>query len=572
MNKLYILYVLLFTCISAFAQNELYNNGALIYVNGQSGTLKAYAPTDMPTLYINGEIQNASGTMENASGEVQVTGDFTNNATYTSTGDDVFVGNSTSVVSGTMNGTGASNNFRNLFVVKSGVTLDLNTNTNVANYVDIQSGIIRTHTSSHGADGGAYTYELFMMNTNPTEFVSASSGNTRYVEGRLKRAAVSGNTYFLPIGASPATHDGMEPVSMDVVGGNGNILGYIHPATYNYTNFIFQDIGTDPTAGSLSAYATCVPAAGPDGYMDAFPLSNDFPQEWVITNPGGGISNYNITVQPGSVLDATEDYTSVCGGTWRYLLKNGIPGGDPYSLAPGPWVPAGPGVYLSSYTGVSLSPTGNTLNSQNSFSSFRLHGPGTSGGALPVTLVSLAATPIENTFIRVNWVTASEINNKGFEVQRSTDGVNFAPIGFTDAYGDGNASHIQNYAFDDRNVVANQVYYYRLRQVDKDETSHITRIVSASLNGVNPSTITIGNFFPNPATNSSSLIVTSLKETEIRIQLFNNLSQIVTDEKIWIKPGMNTITLPLNTITEGVYQGIFTTEEGNVNRPIVVTK
>lgn len=90
MNK-NLLLILLTTTTSffSFSQKELYNNGALIYINGQSGTNKAYNPSDMPTLYVNGEVVNASGNLENATGEIQVTGDFTNNATYTTTGDEV---------------------------------------------------------------------------------------------------------------------------------------------------------------------------------------------------------------------------------------------------------------------------------------------------------------------------------------------------------------------------------------------------------------------------------------------------------------------------------------------------
>ena len=44
---------------------------------------------------------------------------------------------------------------------------------------------------------------------------------------------------------------------------------------------------------------------------------------------------------------------------------------------------------------------------------------------LPVTYTSIQANPINNEYIQVSWTTASEINNKGFEVTRSIDGFNF---------------------------------------------------------------------------------------------------------------------------------------------------
>lgn len=56
MNKLYITFLLSITSlVFVQAQNELYNNGSLIYINNQVGTLKAYSVTDMPTLYVDGE-------------------------------------------------------------------------------------------------------------------------------------------------------------------------------------------------------------------------------------------------------------------------------------------------------------------------------------------------------------------------------------------------------------------------------------------------------------------------------------------------------------------------------------
>ena len=75
-------YGLCFFVLVAFgnvtAQNELYNNGALLYINGQAGTTKIYNATDMPTLYINGSVVNNTGSLENAGGELQITNDFTN--------------------------------------------------------------------------------------------------------------------------------------------------------------------------------------------------------------------------------------------------------------------------------------------------------------------------------------------------------------------------------------------------------------------------------------------------------------------------------------------------------------
>jgi len=86
--------------------------------------------------------------------------------------------------------------------------------------------------------------------------------------------------------------------------------------------------------------------------------------------------------------------------------------------------------------------------------------PGTN--TLPVKLVSFNVNH-HNENALLTWTTSSEVNNKGFEIERSFDGKNFVVIGFVK--GAGNTNRIINYSFTDNN---NQTAYYRLKQVDFD--------------------------------------------------------------------------------------------------------
>ncbi|MBK8415820.1 MAG: hypothetical protein IPL22_15760 [Bacteroidetes bacterium] len=61
----------------------------------------------------------------------------------------------------------------------------------------------------------------------------------------------------------------------------------------------------------------------------------------------------------------------------------------------------------------------------------------------------------------MKFITASEVNNKGFEIQRSLSPPEFKNIGWVD--GHGTTSEIHEYSFDDRDVVPNNTYYYRLK-------------------------------------------------------------------------------------------------------------
>jgi hypothetical protein len=84
----------------------------------------------------------------------------------------------------------------------------------------------------------------------------------------------------------------------------------------------------------------------------------------------------------------------------------------------------------------------------------------------PVKLTSFTATAkAADAFL--NWTTASEINNKGFDVERSVDGRTFESIGFVK--GAGNSTRMLNYSLTDAKAFEKTpVMYYRLKQVDFD--------------------------------------------------------------------------------------------------------
>jgi hypothetical protein len=81
---------------------------------------------------------------------------------------------------------------------------------------------------------------------------------------------------------------------------------------------------------------------------------------------------------------------------------------------------------------------------------------------LPVTSLDLKGSLVNGNTL-LTWNTKSEINNKGFEVQKSADANTFANIGFVNGNGTTNAAH--NYYFTD-NTVTGSLNYYRLQQID----------------------------------------------------------------------------------------------------------
>ena len=201
------------------------------------------------------------------------------------------------------------------------------------------------------------------------------------------------------------------------------------------------------------------------------------------------------------------------------------------------------------------------------FSNFGAGGGASSG--LPVELVSLKADPIDNKFIRVSWTTATEINNAGFEVLRSEDGINFTNIGWVD--GAGNSSTILNYNLDDNDVVANKVYYYRLRQVDYDGQSDLTNIVSAII--TDNTVFVVSEFMPNPTEGTSSFTVLTSTNRDINLVVYNTLGQIISDSRLIAEGNKtNKFEINLSEMAAGTYYAVITTGEHTFNKKIVVSR
>ncbi len=93
--------------------------------------------------------------------------------------------------------------------------------------------------------------------------------------------------------------------------------------------------------------------------------------------------------------------------------------------------------------------------------------------SLPATLISFSGeSKAEGNVLK--WTTASETNNKGFEVENSSNGRLFQKIGFVD----GNTDSQQKLVYSFTDAVPHSLTYYRLKQIDWDGTSTYSRIIN----------------------------------------------------------------------------------------------
>ena len=118
---------------------------------------------------------------------------------------------------------------------------------------------------------------------------------------------------------------------------------------------------------------------------------------------------------------------------------------------------------------------------------------------LPVELTSFVSDVNRNN-VSLNWSTASEHNNKGFEIERNTGGY-WERIGFTP--GSGTTINPQNYSFSDRGLNSG-VYEYRLKQIDFNGNFEFFNLSSEVSIGV-PGKFDLSQNYPNPFNPSTNI-------------------------------------------------------------------
>jgi hypothetical protein len=172
---------------------------------------------------------------------------------------------------------------------------------------------------------------------------------------------------------------------------------------------------------------------------------------------------------------------------------------------------------------------------------------------LPVHLVIFTASAKAGDVL-VTWSTASEVNNKGFDLERSVDGKTFEKVVFIG--GRGNSSRPANYNYTDKRAFAvsgSKVLYYRLRQVDLDgqEAVSHTEIVTDEVKMVKEVSA-----FPNPFLNNINiqLHLVSLEKGEARLCINDVTGKNVANLNIAVQEGSNLVDINnVSDLKAGIY-------------------
>lgn len=170
--------------------------------------------------------------------------------------------------------------------------------------------------------------------------------------------------------------------------------------------------------------------------------------------------------------------------------------------------------------------------------------------ALPVTYAYITGKNAGNSNF-VNWATSQEVNSDRFEIQRSSDGVNYSVIGTIASKGGATQT---DYVFEDNNAPLGKSYY-RLNQVDKDGKSALSQVVTA----VNTKSGIFVEKYPNPAHDNLTISVQSSVNGKMQMLIADMQGKTIVQQQ-WQKdqPLLKKV-VNIGSLQNGVYQLIIVT-------------
>jgi len=186
---------------------------------------------------------------------------------------------------------------------------------------------------------------------------------------------------------------------------------------------------------------------------------------------------------------------------------------------------------------------------------------------IPVELTSFAGSTVNGNVV-LNWNTASETNNSGFEIQRSTDRVNFSNIAFVPGFG--TTTQPRSYSYTD-NSVNKGTYYYRLKQVDYNGAFAYSDIVEVDVEA--PIEFALTQNYPNPFNPSTILSYSIPQSSFVTLKVYdiigNEVATLVNETK---SAGKYDVSFNASNLSNGVYLYSIKTDNFTSTKKMILMK
>jgi hypothetical protein len=142
---------------------------------------------------------------------------------------------------------------------------------------------------------------------------------------------------------------------------------------------------------------------------------------------------------------------------------------------------------------------------------------------VPVELISFSSS-VEGNVVNLSWLTATELNNLGFEIERGSNETDWRTIGFIE--GKGTTSEPQQYSYIDKLTgIESTKLYYRLKQIDFDGSFEYSNTIEVE---IAPSVFSLSQNYPNPFNPNTTIKYSIPLSSNVVIKVFNVLGDEVT--------------------------------------------
>ena len=201
--------------------------------------------------------------------------------------------------------------------------------------------------------------------------------------------------------------------------------------------------------------------------------------------------------------------------------------------------------------------------SQANFSIVRI----TADDPVPVELTSFTAS-VTGDNVLLEWTTATELNNYGFEVERKDVNSGYETIGFV--AGSGSTTEPRNYVYTDVKVPDGK-YFYRLKQIDFNGTFSFSQEVEAEV--VSPAVYALEQNYPNPFNPTTNINFSIAEAGFVKLAVYNLLGQQV---KVLLnefeEAGRHEVTFDASSLTSGAYFYTIETPQFRQTRKMLLAK
>jgi len=534
-----------------------------------------------------GSIACAAGTAAGNKHTVNIGGNLINNGSITPTAvsttfttKNLFVFNKQGIAIFSTTGTPTSTAIGNL-TVYNGTTLDIQIPVTIGGTtvsVVVDSGLI---TSS---GNGSIIYST-LNSANSITYCGKNSQQTTGPElnGVSVPSVTVNNSYGIMLGSDVTVRSTLTMTSGNIaLNGKNLVLGTstVSPGTLTYTAGNITGIGTfkrwlgTTIAGTAGTFPMGVGSNSRSIIIGGTPTTGgsvrvSYTDAGTVSQPFGPsfLENSQTFVNRLDAVWTVSIIDSLTGsGLTLSINGNGIQGINAITdLTISGATAAAPGTYAAP-SGTTTAPVFNRQGLTDITLPSSYYVASTSNSSLPVELSSFSASTIGST-VELKWTTATEVNNRGFEILRAGKDNIFGKIGFIN--GNGNSNTENNYSIKDNPGCG--IFNYQIKQIDFNGNCKYSNMVEVNISI--PTKLLLGQNYPNPFNPSTVIRFDLPKATHILLSVYNSLGQkVATLANDYLREGSYVRTFDGTGLATGIYVYKLSTDESVITKKMVLIK